>query len=141
MKNKNQYCTCLYYSANALSRKITKMAEEAFSITGLAPSYAFLLMAINKEPGLHPKELSEIMLLTPSTVTRLIEKLENKGLIIRKFEGKYTFVLPTKDGKKMMPKLEKAWLGLYEEYTKMLGEKNSKNLTQQIFNAALKLES
>ena len=96
-----QYCTCLYYSANALSRKLTKMAEDAFASTGLAPSYAFLMMSINKQPGLHPKELSEIMMLMPSTVTRLIEKLELKGLAERKYEGKYTYVLPTKNGKKL----------------------------------------
>ena len=136
-----QYCSCLYYSANALSRKITKMAEDAFASTGLAPSYAFLMMSINKQPGLHPKELSEIMMLTQSTVTRLIEKLELKGLAERKCDGKYTNVLPTKDGKKIHSKLEKAWLKLYSEYTGILGEKAAKDLTHDIYNALEKLEA
>ncbi|MDX1700006.1 MAG: MarR family transcriptional regulator [Melioribacteraceae bacterium] len=142
MENKkNNYCTCLYYSANALARKITKMAEEAFATTGLAPSYALLMMSISKNPGLHPMELSEIMMLTPSTVTRLIEKLELKGLVKRKNEGKFTYVQPTSEGKKLTFKIEKAWHRLYMEYTEILGEKNAKELTSQIFEAVEKLES
>ena len=140
-KTNNQYCSCLYYSANALARKITKMAEDAFATTGLTPSYAFLMMSVNKEPGLHPKELSKIMMLMPSTVTRLIEKLESRGLVERKFEGKYTYVLPTTEGKKIIPSLEKAWLKLYGEYTNILGEIKAKELTKEIFNAVEKLES
>ena len=80
-EGKERYCGCLYYSANALSRMMTKMADEAFAKTGLAPSYAFMLMSINHKPGIHPKELSEHMQLTPSTVTRLLEKLEAKNLL------------------------------------------------------------
>jgi len=35
------------------------------------------------------------MQLTPSTVTRLIEKMEHKGLLTRKPVGKFTEVYPT----------------------------------------------
>ncbi|MDD3743583.1 MAG: MarR family transcriptional regulator [Lentimicrobiaceae bacterium] len=38
---------------------------------------------MNKHPGISPKEISEIMLLTPSTVTRMIDRLEHTGLIYR----------------------------------------------------------
>ena len=70
-----------------------------------------------------------------------IEKLEIKGLVVRKHESKFTYVLPTSEGSKLMPKLESAWLKLYEKYTKILGEKTSKDLTQHIFKAVEKLES
>jgi len=53
MSDKNNiYCKCLLYSANALSRAITKMAEEEFSVVELAPSYAFVVMTVNSNPGL-----------------------------------------------------------------------------------------
>jgi DNA-binding MarR family transcriptional regulator len=139
-KVNNQYCTCLYYSANALARKMTKMAEDTFATTGLAPSHAFLLMSINRDPGLHPKKLSEIMLLTPSTVTRLIEKLEMKRLVIREYKGKYTYILPTEKGKQKIAAIEDAWKRLNKNYTDLLGTQFSKDLTQNIFEAVDKLD-
>ncbi len=68
----DRYCNCLYYSANALARTITRMAEEEFGVTGLAPSYAFILMAVNENPGIQPKEVSGIMHLTPREQEKLL---------------------------------------------------------------------
>ena len=48
-----------------------------------------------KPPGIQPKEISKYMQLTPSTVTRLIEKMEHKGLLTRKHVGRTTEVYPT----------------------------------------------
>ena len=103
----SKYCHCLYYSANALARVLTKLAEDEFASTGLAPSYAFLLMTVNDEPGIQPKEISEHMQLTPSTVTRLIEKMEHKGLLERKSLGKFTRVYPTEKSKALDKKFTK----------------------------------
>ena len=135
----SKYCGCLYYSANALSRVMTKIADEEFSITGLAPSYAFLLMSVNEKPGIQPKEISEHMQLTPSTVTRLIEKLEYKGLVERKTVGRTTEVSPTTTGKKLDKKIKAAWLNLYKRYTDLLGEEEAINLTDKVYEASKKL--
>ena len=136
----DQYCNCLYYSANALARTITKMAEEEFAAVQLAPSYAFLLMAVNGKPGLQPMEISKIMMLTPSTVTRLIEKMEFKGFVKRTTNGKYTEVHPTKKSLDINNDIKKAWQNLLNHYEKLLGKKESKQLTNHIFDAALKLQ-
>lgn len=136
----NQYCNCLYYSANALARIITKIAEEEFAVVQLAPSYAFLLMAVNGKPGIQPMELSKIMMLTPSTVTRLIEKMEFKGYVERKINGKYTEVHPTKKSLDINNEIKNAWKNLLDYYEKVLGKNESKKLTTKIFDAALKLQ-
>lgn len=73
------YCRCLYFSANALARAVTRIAEEEYAAVGLAPSHAFILMTVNKQPGITAGEVADIMLLDPSTVTRLVEKLEKQG--------------------------------------------------------------
>ena len=83
---------CLFYSSNALARNLTRMAEEEFSMAGVAPSYAFLLMTVNSEPGIRPSKIGQRMQLSPSTVTRLIEKLEYRGFLERKIIGKYNEV-------------------------------------------------
>ncbi len=135
----SKYCNCLYYSANALSRVMTKMADEEFAATGLSSSYAFLLMTVNDKPGVQPKEISEKMMLTQSTVTRLIEKMEHKGFLERKHSGRNTEVYPTAKSKKLDKKIKQAWMSLYKRYTAILGKEKSKKLTDDIYGAAIKL--
>ena len=136
----SKYCGCLYYSANALSRIMTKLADEEFAITGLTSSYAFLLMTVNEKPGIQPKEISHHMQLTPSTVTRLIEKMEYRGFLEREHVGRTTEVYPTIQSKKLHAKIKKAWRNLYNRYAEVLGESKSKKLTQLINESNLKLK-
>jgi len=119
---------------------MTKMAEEEFSIVQLAPSYAFLLMAINYKPGIQPKEISEVMMLKPSTVTRLIEKMETKGYLERKAIGKITEVFPTKKCTELDSKIKEAWTNLLNRYTTLIGEKESRRLTEDIYEVILKFQ-
>ncbi len=140
IKCDSKYCGCLYFSANAIARIITKLAEEEFSSTGLTPSYAFLVMSINENPGIQPKDLSAEMLLTPSTITRLIEKLEHKNLVERKTVGKFTEVYPTEKSILLGNKIKESWMNLYKRYSEILGDEEGKNLTAQIYRAIKKLE-
>lgn len=135
----SKYCHCLYYSANALARVLTKLAEEEFSTTSLAPSYAFLLMTVNDQPGIQPKEISAQMQLTASTVTRLIEKMEHRGFLERKPAGKFTKVYPTTKSKKLNKKIHAAWAKLYLRYSVLLGEALGKKLTLDAYEASQKL--
>ena len=136
MENEDsKYCGCLYYSANALGRVMTRMAEEEFSVTGLAPSYAFLLMGVNEKPGIQPGEISIQMQLTPSTVTRLIEKMEQKGYVERKSAGRATQVYPTDKSRVLDDKIKEAWVNLFNRYSKILGEENARDLTANIYEA------
>lgn len=137
---KSKYCGCLYHSANALSRIITRMAEEEFALTGLTPSYAFVIMSVYEKPGIQPLDLSREMQLKPSTITRLIEKLELRGLLVRKARGKYTEVHPTKDTKTAYDNVKKSWRNLYERYSGILGEEEGKELNSMINKAIEELE-
>ena len=139
-KCNSKYCGCLYFSANALARTMTRIAEEKFAATGLSPSYAFLVMTVNDKPGIQPKEISEMMQLTPSTVTRLIDKMEQKGLLARKSLGKNTEVWPTENGEKLNTLIKSSWKEMYDYYVEILGEENAVTLTSEVYNAATKLE-
>jgi DNA-binding MarR family transcriptional regulator len=138
-KAKSTYCSCLYYSANALSRIMSKMADEEFAITGLSSSYAFLLMVVNKKPGVQPKMISEELQLTPSTITRLIEKMEQRKFLERKSIGRITEVYPTQKSIELDKKIKEAWKNLYLRYSALIGEEASKNLTAAITETASKL--
>ena len=133
-------CNCLYFTANSLSRIITKMAEEEFSITGISPSHAFLMLLVNASPGIGPTELANELHLAPSTVTRLIDKLAGKGLLERRAGGKTVRIYPTEAGDQVQETIYQAWHRLFERYSAILGEANSRALTQVIDEACQKLE-
>ncbi len=140
IENKSKYCTCLYHSANALSRVMTKISDEEFASVGLGSSHAFLLMTVNEQQGIQPKEISEHMQLTASTVTRLIEKMEYRGYLERQSAGRCTEVYSTQAGLELQPKLKKIWQKLYKRYADILGKEVADKLTADIYASAQKLE-
>jgi DNA-binding MarR family transcriptional regulator len=139
-KDPNPYCRCLFYAANALARNLTRISEEAFAPTGLAPSLAFVLMTVNRQPGIQPSEVAQVMRLSPSTVTRLVEKLEAKGLLRREAQGKSILIHPTVVGIGLQPALEAAWQRTHTVYSDALGEEPAQQLAGEIFAAAQVLE-
>lgn len=131
---------CLYFTANALSRAITRMAEEEFQVTGLSPSYAFVVMLTNDEPGISQKAVAEAMQLAPSTVTRFVDSLIRKDLVRRESEGKNVHLFPTQKGKELLPVIFKAWKNLYARYSDILGKDTGDDLTRRIDRAMTALE-
>jgi DNA-binding MarR family transcriptional regulator len=140
LKEKSKYCNCLYFSSNALARMMTKIANEEFKSSGVSTSYAFLLMTVNEKPGIQPMEISLQMMLTPSTVTRLIDKLENKKYLRREYEGKQVKVFPTEKSLVLDKKLRESWLNLFKKYSDILGENMSIDLTTDISKAVEKMK-
>jgi DNA-binding MarR family transcriptional regulator len=139
MESKNILHDCLYFTANALARVITRMGEEAFRRTGLSPSHAFLVMLVNEKPGIGQKELAENLQLAPSTVTRFVDSLVHKGYLTRLTEGKSSKVFPTDEGKRLKTPIEKAWHELHMQYAKILGRREGDALTAMIDAASDKL--
>ena len=137
----SKYSGCLFYSSNALARVLTKMAEEEFSITQLAPTYAFLLMLVNEKPGIQPKEISQQMQLTPSTVTRLLDKMESNGYLARMSRGKAILVHPTEKSLTLNDKMLEAWVNLHQRYIALLGKDTARTLTASVHRATKVLES
>ena len=132
---------CLYFQTNNLSRILSRMADEAFRSAGLSPSHAFLLMKVNDEPGIQPSKLSDILGLTPSTITRLIEKMEYQGYLQRISEGRATRVEPTDKCISKDSEIKEAWKLLRERYSEMLGERYTEVLTEMSVKAIDQLES
>ena len=135
-----KYADSLYSSTNSLAKLISNLAEEEFEQTGLTPSYAILLMVVSDNPGIQPGNLSKLMNLTPSTITRLIEKLEYKGLLERRVSGKYTNVYPAKLSNQLDFKIRKAWAQLQKRYSVLLGVDLNKEMTELTNKAIGKLK-
>jgi len=137
----SKYCQCLYFSSNALARKIEKLANESWKKVGLTPSHAYLLMLAIEDPGIQPSTLVKQLLLTPSTITRLIEKLEEKKLVVRTSEGKLTNVYPTPKAKALMPDLKECLNHFYQNYSLIIGKEESAKLVQNMNKLVDKLPS
>ncbi|MBL0356050.1 MAG: winged helix-turn-helix transcriptional regulator [Chitinophagaceae bacterium] len=137
----SKYCKCMYFSSNALARKIEKLAQESWKVVDLNPSHAYLLMLAIEQPGIQPTALVEQLLLAPSTITRLLEKLEEKKLVIRTNEGKTTSVYPTPKGKQLKSQLDKCLEHFYISYSTILGKDDSARLVQSMNKVTDKLRS
>ena len=116
----SQFNSCLFFSAGKLARVFSKTADNAFRITGLSPSHAFLLYIVNQNNGIHQKKIGEMLHMTPSTITRFVEKLESKGLITRKADGKNVHLYTTERGTRLQPVIFTAWRSLKDSYSEIL---------------------
>ncbi len=131
----------MYFVSNALARKIEKLSISVWKKTNLSPSHAYLLMIVLDEPGVHPGSLSSELHLTPSTITRLIEKLEEKKLVTRTTEGKTTAVYPTSKAKDIRLLLKECAEEFAKKYVAVLGKEESSRLVQNMIKIADKLET
>jgi DNA-binding MarR family transcriptional regulator len=133
------YSKCLYFTSNALARKVEKLAIESWKRVDLSPSHGYLLMLILEEPGMQPGNIASQMQLTPSTITRLIEKLEAKKLVVRTTEGKITNVYPSPKAKEMRSELYACVNNFSETYSKVLGKEETLKLVQSMNKVSDKL--
>ncbi|HET7896639.1 MAG TPA: MarR family winged helix-turn-helix transcriptional regulator, partial [Flavisolibacter sp.] len=116
-----------------------KMATESWKKVGLSPSHAYVLIAVLEEPGIQPTALAEHLQLQPSTITRLIEKLEEKKLAVRTTEGRLTNVYPTPKAKDLQPKMMTCMQEFANKYAEVLGKEESIKLVQTLSKTADKL--
>lgn len=135
----SRYGACLLFAANALARAVTAIGDTEFARMGLSYSHAYLLSEVALNPGQTPTSLSETLFLSPSTITRLVEKLEAKGLARRQSEGKNTLVYATDKGNDLAPVVGEAWRSNWAKFSGRLGEKEAIDLTRLIFAATEKL--
>jgi len=115
------------------------MADQEFRITGLSPSHAFLLMTVKDYPGIGTKALSEHLQLAPSTVTRFVDSLVYKGLLVRESKGRETHLTLTREGTKLHKLIMKAWKNLHDRYSDVLGRKKGDDFTKLVDEVSLKL--
>ena len=136
----SKYAQCLYFTSAALARKVEKLASESWKKVDLSPSHAYLLMAVLEGPGIQPTALGEQLQLQPSTITRLIEKLEGKKLVVRTSEGKTTNVYPTPKAKELQPKLGECMQDFHGKCSRLLGKDENGRLVQNMARIADCLE-
>jgi len=84
----NPYANSLYFASSVLARQIEKLATEVWKPSGLTPSQGYLLLHILYYSDSFPFFISRRLLLSPSAITQLVDKLVKKQLVIR-FKGEH----------------------------------------------------
>jgi len=136
----SRFSECLYFASNALARKVEKMAHDCWKKVDLSPSHGYLLLMVLDEPGAQPGLLAAHLQLQPSTITRLIEKLEEKKLVIRTTEGKTTNVYPTPKAKELYPKMKTIVEEFGRQCDVVFGKEQCMAITNKIASVADKLD-
>ncbi len=126
----------LYFNLAALSREISAIAENSFVDLGLTPSEALLILVVNEKSETQPSEISERITLAPSTITRMIEKMEVRNIVQRRHEGKYTFVSSTEKGKNLNASILEKWAETQQLYKSILGD-NAVKVLNSASNSAV----
>lgn len=125
----------LFFLSGALSRKLTNEADEAFATMGLSSSHVLLLWLICNDPDVQPSQLADQMQLKPSTITRLVQKLERRELVEKQSKGRATSIRCTPEGEKMAKDIEQKWEQLIQHKRDKLGDRYVDVLSEMISNA------
>lgn len=138
------YEKCLFFNLNSFTRLLNKRWEEEFAQVGLSASHGYLLRLVLAKPGSTQKYLAESMDLAPSTVTRFLEVLEQKGFVKRTCcsqDGRAMTVEATKKGMALSKDLERASDRLSHFLSERIGESTASELVKLLKQTQEKIET
>jgi DNA-binding MarR family transcriptional regulator len=131
---------CLYFNVNALARKVNAIWDEAFAEFDLSPAHAYLLRLVLDNPDITQTRIASELKLEKSTVTRFINVLEDKQLLMRTRTGRETLVKPMLKAKKMKTRLNKKGDALYQEMLKTVGKSGLNELVTRMRETGNRLQ-
>ncbi|MFV0553310.1 MAG: MarR family winged helix-turn-helix transcriptional regulator [Mangrovibacterium sp.] len=124
--------SCLYFRLNRVLRTLSQYADSAFAPHGMTSSYAYLLILVDMYPRVGTVELSQELNLSPSTVTRLVDKLVLSGYLARVKDGKRCEISCTESGSRMATELEVTWLEFQQNTSEQVSSELYASLNQEL---------
>ena len=126
---------CIYFNTNALARQINKIWDDAFKPFGLSPAHAYVLRMVLDRPGISMKQTAIELELAPSTITRFVDSLINKGLLKRQTDSddkRGAKLYPTTSSEKIHQQLEQTGKDLYTQMNQLIGKQTFTNLVSEM---------
>lgn len=121
---------CILFNSKKLERKLTNIAEQEFEKIGLHHTYAYILTVIDRCGYTKVKVISVELCLDSSTVTRMVNKLENEGLVQRGSENSKVEISLTSKGQELIPAISEAWKSYHTRMDDLLGRTQATSLLQ-----------
>jgi len=133
---------CIYFNSNALTRYLNRRWDAAYGELGLTAPQAYLLRAICQDSGVNQQRLAVELHLEKSTITRLLNMLVGKKLILRQAgdSGREVRLQATDKGDKLCRQLDAVGEQLYQEMRKRLGAAQFDMLLSQLRTGIKALE-
>ncbi|MDC7952836.1 MarR family winged helix-turn-helix transcriptional regulator [Liquorilactobacillus mali] len=119
---------CLYFASNRLARQTEKLARQAYRPTGLSPTYNYILLTIDQLKQVTLHDLAVKMGIAPSTMSRLIQNLVAKDLIVKKTNWRQIELTLSKKGKENLPLVKKCYFKLDKMVSSLLTEEKKQEL-------------
>ena len=126
---------CMYFSVNQLARHLNRIADDAFKELDITPTQGFALIAVGELDKHTPSEIAMELEMTPSTITRFLDRLEKVGYIARKYFGRNTEINLTPKGKQTLVKVSECWGKIHDDNVKVFSEELAKTITKKTVKA------
>ncbi len=91
------------------------LAEHALSKIGLHVGQEAILIQLAESDGMRPSDLAACMDVEPPTITRVLQRMENTGLVERREDpedGRATLICATEQAKSLLPAVDDIWTQL-----------------------------
>jgi DNA-binding MarR family transcriptional regulator len=133
------FADSLYFAGGAFTRALEKVAADCWKPSGLTPSQGNLLLHLIDNFSSFSYFISSDLRVNPSSVSRLADQLQAKGLIDRFTENHWTYLSATRKAVELCPLLTKCEKAFSDKCAELLGEKVAKVLANSLNEATDKL--
>jgi len=126
---------CLYFNTTALARVVEREWAAAFKPFGLTPPQGFLLRLVLARPGLSQHELATELTIARPTATRLLDGLQNLGLVERReaaFDARHWAVYPTPAAQDIQAALNAASGQVTQRIQRQIGKENFNDTVNKV---------
>ncbi|KRK18731.1 MarR family transcriptional regulator [Loigolactobacillus coryniformis subsp. coryniformis KCTC 3167 = DSM 20001] len=117
---------CLYFTANRLMRDLEQLAATCFAPTNLAPTYTYLVLMIEANPGISMTELASAFDYEQSTLSRLIRKIATRGWLRKQRQGHQTRLYLTATAGQIVPTMQQALADFRDRSDQLMGGRPEK---------------
>ncbi|HRW90241.1 MAG: MarR family transcriptional regulator [Flavobacteriales bacterium] len=137
---KDHFNRCLFFAAAATTRMLSRMSQEEFQKHDLSSTQGFILIIVKTAPGIIVTDLSSVLQLDQTTVTKTLNKMAGIGLLTREPFGKLVRVFLTEKGLQRELDAQAAWDKLQLRYNLAIGQAIARSLTEGLVHAQDSLE-
>ncbi|HTR31264.1 MAG TPA: MarR family transcriptional regulator [Puia sp.] len=135
------FANSLYFAGGAFQREIEKLAVQCWRPSGLTPSQGILLLHVIDNPDAFPTIICADFRVNASSVTRLADQLEAKGLIQRITYHHLCYLEATEKALTLLAVLSKCENNFRAKCTEALGNWTPAILARSLNRATDKLHA